>query len=163
MNLRQTWLVARIVLVLLGIFACGVWVGRLTAPQPQPAWSHGKPQQAPGPAPAQRPPLPPGPGAPPAGEGYPPPPPGAGTQNNVAYIVEKYRAELSLTDEQVDALLPAFERSHRLLTAVMEPAKRLEIIAAFHAEISPRLTDEQRQKADAMIEDARNHGDPGAR
>ena len=136
MNLRHTWLIARIVLVMAGIFACGVWVGRMTAPLPSL-------ERRPPPLP------PPGPRA-----GQPPPPaPGAG---EVRHLLELYGARLDLTEEQLTQIRPLLEQA----TAEMQglPARapeRFARIERFHEQMAGFLTPEQQERARQLLEEAR--------
>lgn len=134
MNLRHTWLMARIVMV--GIFACGVWVGRMTAPLPLLE---------------RRLPLPFPPG-PRAGQ-PPPPPPGVG---GVRHLLELYRARLELTEEQLTQIRPLLEQATAETRGLPSRApERFARIERFHEQMAGYLTPEQQKRAQQLLEEAR--------
>ncbi|MFN3407728.1 MAG: hypothetical protein ACK45B_01930 [Limisphaerales bacterium] len=134
MNPQTAWPVIRVVLALLGIFAGGVWVGRMTAPPPMPF----------------RPPL-----------SVAPSPTGGRPQTDqpfraeMQHLLELYRFRLNLTPAQVEKIVPLLERA----TAEMRrwpprSPERHQRIARFHEEIAELLTAEQREQARRLIEEA---------
>lgn len=136
MNLRHTWLVARIVLVMVGIFTCGVWVGRMTAPLPVLE---------------RRPPLPFPPG-PRAGQ-PPPPPPGVG---RVWHLLEIYRARLELTEEQLTQIRPLLEQATAETRGLPPRApERFARLERLHEQMAGYLTVEQQKRAQQLLEEAR--------
>lgn len=136
MNLRHTWLMARIVLVMVGIFACGVWVGRMTAPFPLLE---------------RRPPLPFPPG-PIAGQ-PPPPPPGVG---GVRHLLELYRARLELTEEPWTQIRPLLEQATEETRGLPPRApERFARIERLHEQMAGYLTPEQQKRAQQLLEEAR--------
>ena len=134
MNPQTAWPVIRIVLALLGIFACGVWVGRMTA----------------------RPPLPPRPSMS-AGAM----PPGGGPRTDrpfraeVQHVLELYRFRLNLTPAQMEKIAPLLERTTAEMRGLPPRApERHQRIARFHEEIADLLTPEQQEQARRLLEEA---------
>lgn len=134
MNPQTAWPVIRVVLALLGIFACGVWVGRITARPPMPP----------------RPPLPAA--VAPAGGG---PQTDQPFRAEMQHLLELYRLRLNLTPAQAEKIAPPLERA----TAEMRgwpprSPERHQRIARFHEEIADLLTPEQREQARRLLEEA---------
>lgn len=133
MNPQPAWSVIRVVLALLGIFACGVWVGRMTARPPMPPR-----------------PLPPAAAAPTGGPQTDQP-----FRSEMQHLLELYRFRLNLAPAQVEKIAPLLERA----TAEMRgwpprSPERHQRIARFHEEIADLLTPEQREQARRLLEEA---------
>lgn len=138
MNPQTAWPVIRIVLALLGIFACGVWVGRMTARPPMPL----------------RPPLPAA--VAPAGGG---PQTDQPFRAEMQHLLELYRFRLNLTPAQVEKIAPLLERATAEMRGWLPHSpERHQRIARFHEEIADLLTPEQREQARRLLQEAQSAG-----
>jgi hypothetical protein len=132
MNRQHYWIIARVALTLIAIFACGVWVGRMTA--------------MPG---EIRTPKPSDTRVAPAGQPIPASP-------MLRKVMERYRDELELTDEQFETIVPIFlDTNEQVRGNPRRSMGRLEGIERFHREIASILTPSQQEVADRMLGEAR--------
>lgn len=126
--MKNTWIILRIVLSLVAIFALGIWVGRITAPETMRSSLESDLE-----AEADHSPR------------------GAGRVTRKA--MERYQKDLGLSAEQMDRLRPAFENVTLRMVVLPKGSKaRMAVVEDFHEEIAPHLTPEQREKAEGILE-----------
>ncbi len=125
--MKTPWIVIRIGLALVAIFAIGMWVGRVTAPQvdeelviPKEATMDEETLRY-------------------------------ATQR----AIRRYRNELDLSQEQMKTIRPMFLTVSRRMAMLPSHSKaRLAVIEDFHDEISPHLSEEQKAKLTKIFEGA---------
>jgi len=129
--MKTHWIVIRIVFVLFAIFALGVWVGRMTAPQENDAElviADGINKQV---SPAR-------------------------LDKVTRRALRRYTRELELTRDQVAKLRPLFYQVSKRMEILPKHSKaRLAVIEDFHEQIVPYLTDEQKVAAVLILKKAR--------
>jgi len=126
--MKPQWIVIRIILALVAIFAIGVWVGRVTAPQ----------------IPDEEVEI---------AEGA------TADEKALKHVTQRamrrYRVELDLSDEQMKIIRPMILNVSRRIAILPRLSKaRLAVIEDFHDEIRPHLTEEQKAKAQKILEGA---------
>lgn len=128
--MKNQWIIIRIVLALVAIFAIGIWVGRVTAPefamQPLEVTIDEADE-------ADQVVL----------------------KRVVLRAMTKYRTDLDLTNEQVRILRPEFVATSRRMQVLPRTAKaRLPVLEDFHAKIAEHLTEEQKVKLAEIMKKA---------
>ena len=127
--MKTSGIIVQIVLALFAIFAFGVWVGRTTVTQKGGEFVL----------------------APLAGESV--------SEKQVRNVtlrqIQKYQEALGLTREEVKALQPEFEAvSRRMLVLPKQSQARWLVLTEFHEELKAHLTEDQKKKADLILEKA---------
>lgn len=128
--MKNHWIIIRIVLALVAIFALGIWVGRVTAPEMNaPPFELSIEQDDS------------------ADE--------MALKQAFVRVMARYRAELELTNEQVRILRPEFVVVSRRMQVLPKVSKaRLAVLEDFHEELRKHLSEEQKEKLDGITETA---------
>jgi len=126
--MKNTWIILRIVLSLVAIFALGIWIGRTTAPDivlsPTDSALESEADLS-----------------------------TKGSGRVTRRAMERYQKELELSNEQMDLLRPAFENvTLRMIVLPKTSRARMAVVEDFHDEIAPHLTPEQQKKAGGILE-----------
>ena len=126
--MKTPWIVIRIILSLGAIFAIGMWVGRVTAPQVEEeelAITDGPVMDE------------------------------EALRYATQRATRRYRNELELTQEQMKIIRPMVLNVSRRIAMLPSHSKaRLAVIEDFHDGMRPHLTEEQKAKATKILEGA---------
>jgi hypothetical protein len=130
--MKTTWIIARIALALIAIFALGIWVGRTTAPAPA-----GGEEIVLSPLPSE-----------------------SHSESELRALtvrqMKRYQQALGLSREEMKKLYPEFEALSRQIITLPKLSKaRLLLIEEFHQRLNENLTEEQKVKATEILDQAR--------
>ena len=134
----------RVVLLLLVIFASGVWVGHLATERwggegEELAWEEEVDDEADS-----------------TTEAIDAPPTRREMIQNTKRVAQRYRDSLQLTEEQVEALRPYFiEAGKAMMELPSNSPLRIGVLEQLHREIRPLLDDEQKVLSDEIVRQSR--------